>query len=311
MAQGFSDRATLPRRAFIAAVPGLLLPQGAVAQDTAVESAERLSGRRLSVPVFIGEDGPFVFALDSAANASVIADDVAIGLGLPLAGRIGMHTLIAREVVDTVTAPRIRSGNLHAVNARLALATRIGLDGADGLLGRDLLHDHRLVMRFAGEGGVEITRARQSRRGMPGPMQQAARFRSRVEERHGGLMMIDVRSAAARGKAIIDTGAAISIVNSAFARASSATPIVLDNRARAAVVTSPTGLSVPAVPMQLNMLHFAGVTLRNTPVLVGDFHTFGVWEMSDRPAMLLGVDVLSRFSTVIIDLRRRELVLEV
>ena len=117
-------RATLPRRAVLAAAPALILPGIAAAQDPTIESAERLRGRRLSAPVFIGEAGPFAFALDSAANASVIADDVAARLGLATAGPIGMHTLIAREVVETVTAPGLRSGNLYAPAARLALASR-------------------------------------------------------------------------------------------------------------------------------------------------------------------------------------------
>ena len=308
------DPPMLSRRRLLGAASVLAAPAFArpvLAQDATVESAERLRGRRLSVPVLIGEAGPFSFALDSAANASVIADDLAARLSLVPAGPIGMHTLIAREVVETVTAPRLRSGNLYAPAPRLALASRTGLDGADGLIGRDLLNDHRLVMRFEGQGVAEITRSRQTGRGMLDPAPQMARFRALAEERHGGLLMIDVRSAAADGKAIIDTGAAITIVNGAFARASGATPIVLDNGSRVAVVTSPTGRSVTATPMQLPRLHFAGVTLRNTPVLVGDFHTFGVWDLADRPAMLLGVDVLGRFKTVIIDLRRRELVLEV
>lgn len=301
-------RATLPRRALLAAA--LLLPGIAAAQDPAVESSERLRGRRLSVPVFIGERGPFAFALDSAANASVISDDLAASLGLESAGPIGMHTLIAREVVETVRAPEVRSGNLHAREVRFAIASRFGLDGADGLIGRDLLTDHRLVLRFRGQALAEITRSRRPGGGMFDPAPQTARFQADAEERHRGLLMIDVRSGEASGKAIVDTGAAITIVNTAFAEAAGAAPITLDDGARVARVTSPTGLSVTAIPMRLRRLHFAGVSLRETPVLVGDFHTFDIWGLSDRPAMLLGTDVLGQFQTVIIDLKRGELLLE-
>lgn len=301
-------RATLPRRALLAAA--LLLPGIAAAQDPAVESSERLRGRRLSVPVFIGERGPFAFALDSAANASVISDDLVASLGLESAGPIGMHTLIAREVVETVRAPEVRSGNLHAREVRFAIASRFGLDGADGLIGRDLLTDHRLVLRFRGQALAAITRSRRPGGGMFDPAPQTARFQADAEERHRGLLMIDVRSGEASGKAIVDTGAAITIVNTAFAEAAGAAPITLDDGARVARVTSPTGLSVTAIPMRLRRLHFAGVSLRETPVLVGDFHTFDIWGLSDRPAMLLGTDVLGQFQTVIIDLKRGELLLE-
>lgn len=300
----------LLRRDLITAASALFLPGVAGAQDPAVESSERLRGRRLSVPVFIGERGPFAFALDSAANASVISGDLAATLGLASAGTIGMHTLIAREVVETVRAPEVRSGNLHAPEVRLAIASRLGLDGADGLIGRDLLTDHRLVLRFRGEAFAAITRSRRPGGGMLDPAPQTTRFRADAEERHRGLLMIDVRSGDASGKAIIDTGAAITIVNTAFAEAAGASPITLDDGARVARVSSPTGLSVTAVPMRLRMLHFAGVTLRETPVLVGDFHTFEIWGLSGRPAMLLGTDVLGQFQTVVIDLKRNELLLE-
>ena len=44
--------------------------------------------------------------------------------------------------------------------------------------------------------------------------------------------------------------------------------------------------------------------------LVGDFHVFSLWGAADRPAMLLGADVLSRFRAVAIDLRRGEVTFE-
>ena len=37
-----------------------------------------------------------------------------------------------------------------------------------------------------------------------------------------------------------------------------------------------------------------------------DLHTFHLWNMIDKPALLLGVDVLSRFETVSLDFGRGE-----
>lgn len=310
MTRAADARPMLARRTLLGAASALLAPT-AFAQDEQVESAERMRGRRLSVPVHIGGEGPFAFAVDSAANASVIADDLALSLGLPSAGTIGMHTLVARELVETVRTGEVRSGQLRVAEARLALATRVGLNGADGLIGRDLLKAHRLVLRFHGQGQAAITRSRQSGRGMLDPAPQTERFSAEAEARHGGLLMIDVRSGAATGKAIIDTGAAITIVNTAFARAAAASPVTLDNGLREARIMSPTGRSVMAVPMRLRRLHFAGVTLEQTPVLVADVHTFDIWGFGGRPATLLGTDILSLFQTVTIDLRRAELVLDV
>lgn len=308
-------RATLPRRALLAAASALFLPGPVKAQEPlphpGVESAEHLRGGRLSIPVFIGGQGPFDFAVDSAANASVIAEDLAARLSLTPAGPIGMHTLIAREVVETVRALNVRSGDLHADAVRFALAPRIGLIGADGLIGRDLLADHRLLLNFRGVALAAISRSRRVGDSMLDPRRPTARFQTPAEERLNGLLMIDARSRTAQAKAIIDTGAEVTIVNTAFARAARASPLVLDDGSTSRTLTSPTGLSVEARPMRLRNLHFAGIGLEYVPVLVGDFHTFDLWGLSDRPAALLGTDVLGLFETVIIDLKRGELVLEV
>lgn len=304
--------ATLPRRAVLAAVPALCLPPVPRAQDApAVESDRRLRGGRLSVPVRIDDRGPFAFAVDSAANASVIAEDLAARLALPSAGSVGMHTLIAREVVQTVRASHVRSGDLEADAVRFALAPRLGLMGADGLIGRDLLAEHRLLLNFRGAALAAISRSRRVGDSILDPRRPTARFRAPAEERLRGLLMIDARSRAVRAKAIIDTGAEVTLINTAFARAARASPIVLDDGSTSRTLTSPTGLSVQARPMQLRDLHFAGVGLERLPVLVGDFHTFDVWGLADRPAALLGTDVLGLFETVIIDLKRQELVLEI
>ena len=304
--------ATLPRRAVLAAASALLLPGLARAQDgPSVGSAERLRGGRLSIPVFIGGQGPFDFAIDSAANASVIADDLAARLALPSAGLIGMHTLIAREVVETVRATNIRSGDLNADTVRFALASRPGLIGADGLIGRDLLQDHRLLLNFRGVALAAISRSRRVGDSILDPRRPTARFQTPAEERLRGLLMINARSRTAQAKAIIDTGAEVTIINTAFARAARASPLVLDDGSTSRTLTSPTGLSVEARPMQLRNLHLAGIGLEYVPVLVGDFHTFDLWGLSDRPAALLGTDVLGLFETVIIDLKRGELVLEI
>ena len=306
--------ATLLRRALLAAVPALLLSGLARAQDappvSSVESVERLRGGRLSIPVFIDGRGPFDFAVDSAANASVIADDLATQLALPSAGPIGMHTLIAREIVETVSARNVRSGDLNAETVRFALAPRTGLIGADGLIGRDLLAEHRLLLNFRGGARAAISRSRRVDDSILDPRRPTARFQTPAEERLRGLLMIDARSRTAQAKAILDTGAEVTIINTAFARAARASPIVLDDGSTSRTLFSPTGLSVEARPMQLRNLHFAGIGLDYVPVLVGDFHTFDLWGLSDRPAALLGTDVLGLFETVIIDLKRGELILE-
>ncbi|MNR36428.1 hypothetical protein D3C85_1543450 [compost metagenome] len=76
-------------------------------------------------------------------------------------------------------------------------------------------------------------------------------------------------------------------------------------------VQSPTGRTAPVDLMLLPALGFAGVTVSHLPVMVGDLHTFDIWGVANRPAMLLGVDILGLFTSVAIDLKRGEFALTV
>lgn len=273
-------------------------------------TSERARRGRLTVPVRIDGSGPFDFVVDSAANASVIANDLAAALGLPQAGRLAMHTLLGREVVEAVYAARLEAGALRAERATLALASPLGLDGAAGLIGTDLLQGLRLDLRFRGARRLRITRSRDLSPGFFGARPARARLVRAVSQRFGGQLMIEARAGNATVLAVLDTGAQVSIANSVLAAAAGATPLLQEGGEREGEVLSPTGRRATATPMLLSGLRFGGLLVRNLPLLVGDFHTFSLWDVADRPALLLGVDVLGAFERVLIDLGRGEVSFE-
>jgi hypothetical protein len=281
------------------------------APSTPTFSADQLRRGQMTVAVRIDGRGPFTFAIDSAANASVIAEDLAVALGLPSAGDVAMHTLIAREVVGTVQAPRLTTGALDVARVRLALGSRAGLDGLDGLIGSDLLAGLRLELRFRGAQRMRVTRSHRTADRFLDARSASARLIPAAEQRFGGLMAIAAHAGQARAVAILDTGAQISIANSALATAARAAPITLRDGGDRARVQSPTGRSADARPMLLSGLRFGGLTIGRMPLLVGDFHTFGLWGLADRPALLMGVDIFGMFESVAIDLKRGEVLFQV
>jgi hypothetical protein len=273
--------------------------------------ADRFRRGRMLVPVRIDGRGPFAFAVDSAANASVIASDLADTLALPPAGEVAMHTLIAREVVGTVRTGRVQTGALDARDVRLALASRIGLDGVDGLIGTDLLAGLRLDLHFQGVRRTRVTASRRSGDRFFDARRPSARLVHAVERRFGELLMIEAQAGGSPAVAILDTGAQVSIGNQALARAARTSPIVLRDGSAVSRVQSPTGRSADAQPMMLSGLRFGGLSMGRLPLLIGDFHTFDLWGLADRPAMLMGIDVLGLFESVAIDLKRGDVVFEV
>lgn len=266
------------------------------------------SGGRLTTPVTI-KDRTLRFAVDSAANASVLASDLLEPLGLRSAGTAEMNTLIALERTPVVRVPRLVAGAVSREDLRMMIADRQGLGGVDGLLGADVLAGARLVMQFE-RRRMMISRSRTSGGYFFTHGRAGLRYRAPAEQRFINLMIIEGQAGRTAFRGILDTGAQVSIINTAMARATGAAPITLDNGRRTQLVQSPTGLGQEAEAMMLPIMGFGGVSIRRIPVLVGDFHTFDLWGVADQPAMLIGVDVLGRFDTVTIDLRRSEVIFQ-
>lgn len=298
---------TMTRRLILGSSAALISGLSAEARQTREFGAEGRVRGRMTVPVRIDGEGDFVFAVDTAANTSVIAADLVDQLTLLNAGEVVMNTLVGREIVQTVRCSSIQSGAMRRSDHKLAVASRLGLDGADGLIGVDLLRDFRVVLNFRGVARMRIARSGMVARAFldpPTPTADLVVFGSR---RFGELLMVQAWIEGHPVKAIIDTGARLSIVNTALARIVGAPAIATTLGADTQRVQSPTGAFVLARMAMLPNLAFAGVSFSRTPVLVGDFHTFKIWGLENEPAMLLGVDVLGMLGSVSIDLRRGEL----
>jgi hypothetical protein len=49
------------------------------------------------------------------------------------------------------------------------------------------------------------------------------------------------------------------------------------------------------------------LSVDDVEVTYGDFHVFNVWEINERPALILGMDVIGVLDALVIDYRRREI----
>ena len=298
-----------------ALLAALAAPRTALGQDAEIDEfrADQTTDRvhRSTVPVFINDRGPFRFAVDTAASASVVADDLVEVVGIEPAGQLDMHTVIGLERVPAVRARTLASGSLSVEDARMAVGSRPGLIGLDGLLGLDLLANQRLVMRFRGQGRSSINRSRPDHDQFLGVVRPRVRF----QPPQGGGAELMVVNALVRGQqvqAIVDTGAQVTLINPALAAAAEARPF----QSRSAstgdmLVQSPTGRAALAQAMIVSSVHFDELVLDRLAVLMGDFHIFRLLGLADTPAMLMGVDVLGAFERVVIDLKRGEIIMDV
>lgn len=285
---------------------GALSLLGATATRAAVET-DRLG--RMTLQVFLNERGPFRFALDSAASMSMVAGDLIETLGLTRDADIMLHTLLSGERAPTVRAERLRCGALYQSQPRLAVGSRVGMAGLDGLISASSLDQNRVLINFRGD---RMTIGRSRARGRSDFAEdQRVPFRSPDRPGFRNLVLLDASISGRPITAIVDTGAQSSIVNTALIDAVGGQPAQTPDGARTRPVQSATGRVAEARMMVVRDLHFGPLSLAQAPVLVGDFHTFEVWGLSGQPAMLLGIDLLGAFESVAIDFKRRDLTFEV
>ena len=71
-------------------------------------------------------------------------------------------------------------------------------------------------------------------------------------------------------------------------------------------IISVTGRSTPAVFEDISEMKVGGMTIRNLPLAFAELHTFERFGLADRPAMLLGMDVMGMCQQVTVDFKRRE-----
>ena len=251
---------------------------------------------RLTVKVRVNGQGPFPFVVDTGAERSTLASDLAAMLMLPPGSPIIVH-----GVAGALTAPSALVGEL-AVGARrlreveLPLLQRNDI-GAAGVLGIDILQGQRVELDFL---------HRELR------VQASAPERARGDEivvsarnRYGQLILVDSVFQREPIVVVVDTGAQHSIGNNALRR------LVRADRTdqggtNAAQIFSVTGQTAIGEWALINNVQVGGFGINNLPVVFSELHSFDRWKLTGQPALLLGMDVLRQFDRVDIDFARRE-----
>jgi len=312
------------RRSVAAAIAAFAAFERAAAQDTGARIAPSVNAaeapeaptvletafdqaRRLAVPVFINGRGPFEFVVDTGSNRSVIAEEVADICGLKPDGVESVHGILSAEPATMVRVSRMRAGGVVSADLRLPRVTRARV-GADGILGLDMLRDRRIVLNFPHQtfeieqSGTGITRGvdRNSRLDAPGqPVTVTARFRS------GQLVIIDARAAGVPVTAFLDSGSQVTVANRALrADALRARPDLAQRLIRSTLISA-TGQQAPAEFGPLPGLEIGGIQIVTRFIAYADLHIFDLWDLRDRPTVLIGVDVLRRFDQVAFDFARK------
>ena len=249
---------------------------------------------RMSVPIGIAGRGPFPFVVDTGANQSVISRELAARLGLtigptrPLNGIAGVQ-----DAPTTYTDVRIGAQTESGVMLSILPAADIG---GEGMLGLDRIEGRELTLDFRGQA-MRLAVTKHLTR-------DPADIAIKARRPDGQLTLVDADLAGVPVVAFLDSGAQNTIGNMALrTMAETRNPTSLWFKIP---IVSATGQTIMAEMADLPHLRIGGLRLPVWPVAFADLHTFRMWNMIDKPAILVGVDVLSRFESVCLDFARNE-----
>ena len=251
---------------------------------------------RIWAPVLIDGKGPFRLVLDTGANHSAVIPSTAAVLGSPGAAAATVVTgFTGSAVVPTIAVSRMEVGDLLFGPTTLPVVPDV-FGGAQGVLGNEGLAGKRIFADFMHDR-LEISTSH----GDP-PHIGFSVVPLKVVE--GGLLLADLRVGGIRCKAIIDTGAQGTVGNLPLREALMRHPPRDSNRAQIIGVTLDvqSGDNMPAPQIEMG-----GLTINGVHITFGDMYLFQHWHMTEKPVLLLGMDLLGSFDTLIIDYRMHEL----
>jgi predicted aspartyl protease len=251
---------------------------------------------RMTVPVNIGSQGPFPFVVDTGAERTSIAQELARDLRLSLGNRARLHSMTEVSQIQTVLIPALEVGG-RSVRGIHAPALQRRYIGAEGILGVDSLQSQRVSFDFLRQQ-MTVTNSRRREESWP-----ADTIVVTARNRLGHLVLVDASVDGQKVWVILDTGAQTTVANNVLRR-----KLEAKGRLRTTVpvlLQSVTGGHMLADQTTVKRIRLGGIDINDMPVAFADVHPFTKLGLTDRPALLLGMDALRLFDRVSVDFPNR------
>ncbi len=245
---------------------------------------------RPTVKVMLNGEGPFDFLVDTGANTTVIAKRHVDALGMPYTGMVDVNGTTGTRQFPLAQVKSLTAGSVDRTDLTVAVASDMNLLREDGILGADVFAGRRLTFDIPGRTVTVESPARNRWR----------RSRSNLTIRNGVLAQIDGRIGKLSAAFMLDTGADECIINPALGkRLVAAYP--RNKHKDQATVRGVTGHVLVGDYYELPDVRLGNVIIRDAGAVVTDAPIFSLWGLDDEPAMIVGVNVLSRLDRFSID----------
>jgi len=290
---------TVDRRAFALGLAACGVADRTAAQDADTPRLLTNLLTRMALDVSVNGRRGSTFVLDTGAGRTVVSQELAAALALPAGPDVLVHGITEARIAPTARIQRFGIGQRRFQNVVAPVFPRSVL-AADGLVGLDVLGGFRLDLNMDArtveltpsgpdvipQGSAQAGSTRLSRQGRPA---RRGRF--------GQLILLSASADGVPTEVFVDSGAQYSIGNLALLRAVGGDPAGLDR----ITVYGVTGQTLAAASGQVADLRLGPDRLGPTPLLFADLYAFGALDLVDRPALLIGADILSRFRRVSLD----------
>jgi predicted aspartyl protease len=271
----------------------------AVIDETLVITGEEIEASklrsRMTVDVGINGTGPYRFVVDSGADSSVIGDGLASALNLSPGRAAILNSVTEARKVERVVVDSMQIGSTAIKDLLLPRLAEKDI-GAMGIIGLDALAGQRMMLDFD-RRKVTIDDALRTTVRMDGEIVVSARLK------RGQLILTQVKANNQSLDAVIDTGSEITIGNAALRDQILRQRNVTLTKAE---VIGVTGASMPLEVAMISEFKLGPITLRNVRVAFAKIPPFDVFGLNDRPALLLGTDLMQNFSRISLDFHARK-----
>jgi len=257
--------------------------------------------QRMTVAVRLADAGPFRFLVDTGADRTSISRDLVERLKLRPGRGAKLHSLTGSSQVATATIEGLRISSVPVSSFEGPVLERQNM-GADGILALDSLHSRRVLFDFRTNSMSVLPVREQHIRDAPGTIVV------RAKRRNGRLVLSSARADGVPLTIVVDTGSEVTIGNAALqtrlGRRRPRNPKTIE-------LQSVTGQMLAGETTEIRNLEFGGVQLHELTVVFADAHTFRRLGLDEKPALLLGMNAMRAFDSVLIDFEQKKLRLRV
>jgi hypothetical protein len=214
---------------------------------------------------------------------------------LPLGTPAILNSMTGSDEVDRVKVEALTLGPNTVRNLELPVLRESDI-GGDGIIGIDALAQQRLMLDFE-RRLIKVEDARTPMKTEPGEIVIVGHLR------RGQLILTQVRAVGLPVLAVIDTGAEITIGNTALRDR-----LLRKHRAKfwTADLIGVTGDHIQLPMAWIDELQVGPITLEDVPIAFADVPPFELFGLSKEPALMLGTDIMKTFRRVSLDFRARK-----